>query len=73
MIVTYPFGNQYKLEEIYKYISDLGFNTEVPDYLIDMHNKKNEEYMESLLLAANLREYNKIYEKEKGRSLILVK
>lgn len=72
-IVTYPFGNQYKLEEIYKYISDLGFNTEVPDYLIDMHNKKNEEYMESLLLAANLREYNKIYEKEKGRSLILVK
>ena len=71
--VSYPFGSQYKLEEIFEYLNKLGFNTEVPDYLIDMNNQKNEEYMESLQLATILKMYNNEYKKEKGYSLILSK
>ena len=71
--VSFPFGSQYKLEEIYTYIKKLGFNTEVPDYVIDMNNQKSEEYLESLVLAANLKALNNAYIKKTGKSLRLIK
>ena len=70
---TYPFGNQYNLDEIYEYLNKLGFNTEVPDYLIDMNNQKNEEYLETVVLAANLKALNNAYIKQTGHSLKLIK
>lgn len=71
--VAYPFGPQYKLEEILNYIEKLGFNKEVPSYLVEMHNQENKEYLESIIVAANLKALNKAYIKEKGHSLKLVK
>lgn len=71
--VAYPFGAQYKLEEILSYIEKLGFNTEVPNYLIEMHNQENKEYLESIVVAANLKALNSTYVKETGKSLKLIK
>ena len=73
LTISYPFGNQYTLDEVNTYIKKLGFNTEVPSYLIEMNNQKNEEYLESVILAANLKALNDAYVKGTGRSLKLIR
>ena len=73
VITTYPFGDQYTIEDVNKYINKLGFNDNVPDYLVKMNNQENEDYMEALLISANLKNLNEAYIKEKGHSFKLVK
>ena len=57
--ITFPFGSQYSLEELNKYIRELGFNTSVPDEIVDFYNGDNRDFKEIYMVADYLR---KLYE-----------
>ena len=42
-ITTFPFGRQYRYEDFNEIFEKYGFKNRIPDHLISIHNKENEE------------------------------
>ncbi len=57
--ISFPFGTQYSIEEINNYIKSLGFNTYVPDEIVDFYNGDNREFREIYMIADY---FKKLYE-----------
>ncbi len=57
--IGFPFGRQYTLEEINAYVQKMGFNTSVPEEIIEFFNGDNREFKEVFMVSDYLR---KLYE-----------
>lgn len=53
--IAFPFGSQYTIEDVNEYIKSLGFNTYVPDEVVDFYNGDNTDFQEVLSTARLLK------------------
>ena len=57
-LLMVPFARQFTKEEMFDYVVEKGFKKDVPDYLIDFHNKNYEECNEILELAEAMKKFD---------------
>ena len=55
-VTAFPFGNQYKYEDFFGTFEKYGFNSKVPEYLIEIHNDDNRDLNRYEAVAAFMKE-----------------
>lgn len=55
-VTSFPFGRQYKYEDFYELFAKYGFNSKVPEYLIEIHNDDNRDLNRYEAVASFMKE-----------------
>ena len=63
-VTSFPFGKQYRYENFFEIFGKYGFNSEVPDYLIEIHNDENRDVKMYEAVASFMREIELSYTDE---------
>lgn len=70
-LTGFPFTSAYKKEEFTNYLKDHDFNTEVPDYLVELYNKEHKGMKRYEEIAALMKELCSDFVQEQNMKMVL--